>query len=173
MAKVFDLLWALAEPHFVEDEGWIDDCSRAVDAGTDKFAKPAQCRDDPLVEAFVEAESIVEGLGISEVAGEDLVNLPNIVCGIGAEFAHGALDTGAESRPYLFLASPWPDKQDVTMCRMRRSDDGDAVRFIQSGQKVEVRILAKLEIGVSIAANLPSTRDDGDASRRQFPDKLF
>jgi hypothetical protein len=164
--KVFDLLWALAQPHFVKDEGWIDDCSRAVDAGADKFAKPAECRDDPLVEAFVKAESIVEGLGISEVAGRIWSSLPNIVSGIGAELAYGALDTGAEAGPDLFLASPWPDKQDVTMCRMRRSDDGDAVRFIQSGQKIEVRILAKLEIGVGIAANLPSTRDDGDASRR-------
>ena len=105
--------------------------------------------------------SAVRSIAYSAQLGVELVDG---VGGVGAIGRDGALDPRPPAVPHLHLAVARPDEEHEALLRVSGVDDRHRVGLVESGEEVEVGVLAKLEAGIGIARSLARRRMTARAS---------
>ena len=94
---------------------------------------------------------------------EDPVQLFDRVGGVGAEMFSSAVRPGPQAGPDLDLPVAGTDEQDVLLVRRLGVKQHDGVRLVESGQVVEVRVLAERVFHVVVTRDLGAGWQEGDA----------
>jgi hypothetical protein len=106
----------------------------------------------------VEAEAVVELVGVGEEVRELGRQLGAGVGGVGGVVGLGALDAGARAIPGLGGRIAGPDEEGDAVGLGARAQDEGGVGLEEAGQVDEVGVLAERVVGVAVAQPLGRER---------------
>jgi len=93
----------------------------------------------------------VQRLRPGQILRQPVGELVDRKCRVDAELFDGTCDSKAPSVPDLPSTIQSAEKQHAVMLRMLGSQNENGVRFVETGEVEEVRVLAKREVRVRVA----------------------
>jgi hypothetical protein len=100
------------------------------------------------------AEPVEEGVAAQHQAGKDRVEFGEFVAASAPNRSRGPLDPGPVSRPDLHLAVAGPHEQVEVPVGVAGDEHAHRVRLVESGEVVEVGVLAEHMVDVVVANSL-------------------
>src|SRR5207247_403346 len=106
--------------------------------------EPAHQSHQPLIKRRVAAEAVIDAVRLLRELWQFFIELVYGESRVGAVVSLRSFITGAPACPHFTLAILWLNEQDELMLGVIRRKNGYSVRFFETGQIIEVRVLTIL-----------------------------
>ncbi len=159
---------AFAQAHIVQHMLQRNEFHRGAHPGAGLGAHLIEPVHNPAVERGVIAHRVIDPLAVFQQFRQALVDLADGLGVIGTVALHCALGTGTATVPGFHGGIALPAEQ-TEFLLMPRRQHGDGFGFRETGQIIEIAILAIGIMDVAIARRFRGSGDQGDGARTHTP----
>ena len=167
-----EFLRTLEQTRLVDELARIEQRVRSGAEPRTHRLRGAQQFQDACIHALVDTERVVDAIDLIEMAAQDAIEVVEREGVVGAEIGDRTLEAGAAAGPGLTLLVARAHEEDELFRRIR-NEQGDRFRFGESGQVVEIVVLAVDEFDIARAHGDRRARHDGNGAGSDSVDEAL